>query len=572
MIFYLTKVVVDLVDELSFCVKDVLQRPLFKRAKLIAGENGRFREIRWVHILEITHAAPYVSKNDLILTTGLWLKRSAASGLEYMRQLVDHETAGLCIEFGTTVDEIPEAIIRFCDDHDYPLILFRQPVRFEEITQDIHSFLINQHFTLLKNLELFSQKQQQLILQSSDIPALLRLLHQYTLGRIVYLSSLEPNQYYPPVGAETEEAIRSFCSRKIKKAKHMQETQVWRMDADHHMLIHPVVCFGQVFSYVGVILREERPTEYMLLLLDYTAKAVATILLRTQFLEEKIHRNQNELIQDLLRRKIENEDQAQMRMGLPPAKEENYQFIGGIIEFEHDVVKADPKRIEAINQDILVLIRSMLKKHSPHYLVMSKSNQIYLLYAKKNRNASSAELLKKDIQEMIDGLSAFIARTLDGLIFHVGFGKIRKRLIESWESFQEAMQVIEVARAVPAMNDRYFYDRLGIYQLLKAIPRHVLTQFVNDQLAALIAYDQKHHLNLLHTLDLFFRCMGSKGETAAKLFIHRQTLYNRLEKISDLIGPDFMEASRRHSLEMAILGYELLQESASKEKNRDDES
>ncbi|WKB35472.1 PucR family transcriptional regulator ligand-binding domain-containing protein [Terrilactibacillus sp. S3-3] len=164
--------------EIPFCIKDVLERPLFHRAKLVAGKNGLNREVKWLHILEVTNAAPYVSKNDLILTTGIWLKRSVEEGLAYMQQIIDHETAGLCIEFGTTIDEIPDELIRLCDEHDFPIILFRQPVRFEEITQDIHSFLVNRHINVLRNLEGFSRKQQQLILQSSDIPAILRLLHK----------------------------------------------------------------------------------------------------------------------------------------------------------------------------------------------------------------------------------------------------------------------------------------------------------------------------------------------------------------------------------------------------------
>ncbi|RYM06313.1 PucR family transcriptional regulator [Sporolactobacillus sp. THM7-7] len=545
-------------DEVSFCVKDVLKRPLFQRAQLIAGRNGWYREIRWVHILEITHAAPYVSKNDLILTTGLWLKQSVKDGLEYMRQILDHETAGLCIEFGTTIDEIPEEIIQFCNHHDFPLILFRQPVRFEEITQDIHAHLINQHFSLLKNLERFSQKQQKLILQSTDIPAILRLLHQYTRETIVYLSSIEANKIYPPVSHASADAINTFCNEKIKEFDRIKKKQIWKMDDEHFMMIQPVICFGQVFSYVGIMSRQSHPTEYMKLLIDYTAKAVATVLLRTQFLEEKIMRSQNELIQDILSQRIESEEQAKMRMGLPSPNEEKYLFVGGIIEFEHNVMKGGLERIEAINQDILVLIRSLLKKYRLHHLIMMKNNQIYLLCAKENIRDDSSPILKNNIQAMIDGLTLFIGKTLTGLNVHVGFGKTRHQLIETFKSFKEAYQVIEVSQSVPVMRRRYFYEDIGIYQLLKAVPQPFLSAFVQDHLGRLIAFDRKHHLSLIKTLTVYFRQMGSKGETAKKLFIHRQTLYNRLEKISDILGDDFFEPQRRHCLEMALLGYELL--------------
>ncbi|WP_100487959.1 PucR family transcriptional regulator [Sporolactobacillus pectinivorans] len=547
-----------MVEEMSFCVRDVMQRPLFQRARLIAGKNGGYREVRWVHILEITHAAPYVSKNDLILTTGLWLKRSVQSGLDYMRQIIDHETAGLCIEFGTTVDEIPEEIITLCDNHDFPLILFRQPVRFEEITQDIHSYLINRHFGLMKKLEEFSQKQQQLILQSTDIPAILRLLQKYAEGQIIYLSSIKSNKFYPAVERETAEAINSFCNNKLKNFDQINEMEIWEIDETHYILIQPVICFGQVFSYIGLMIHLPLPTEYTRLLLDYASKAVATVLLRTQFLEEKILRNQNELIQDILSQQIDSEEQAQMRMGLPSPDENRYLFIGGIIEFEHNVLEAGPERMETMNQDLSVLIRSLLNRFQMHHLMMMKNNQIYLLCAKEKLNGQSAESLKRSILRLISGLKRFVEEALGGLNFHAGFGKTRNQLVETWKSFKEAYQVIEVSQAVPAMKHCCFYDKIGIYQLLKAVPQPFIHVFVSDQLSSLIAYDRLHHLDLVQTLGVYFKFMGSKGETAKALFIHRQTLYNRLEKISDILGEDFFEPQKRYCLEMALLGYELL--------------
>ncbi len=550
--------VAAMVEEMSFCIKDVLKRPLFHRAALIAGEKGIYREVRWVHILEITHAAPYVSKNDLILTTGLWLKRSVESGLDYMLPIIDHETAGLCIEFGTTIDQIPEKIIELCNKYDFPLILFRQPVRFEEITQDIHSFLINRHFEVMKNLERFSRKQQQIILQSTDIPAVLRLLHTYTSSQVVYLSSTEMNKFYPEVDKKSAEQFSAFYKEKKNDLISLREASVLKMDDCRFFLIQPVVCFGQVFSHVGIILPQSHPTEYMMLLSDYTAKAVATLLLRTQFLEEKILRNQNELIQDILSRRIESEEQAQMRMGLPELNGENYLFIGGIIEFEHDVTEAGPEQMEAMNQDILVLIRSLLKKYRMYHLIMMKSNQIYLLCAKETLNGESAILLKDNIRALIEGLKKYIEQVLGRLAFHAGFGKTSQKLLETWRSFNEACQVIELSKTVPSMKHCCFYDDLGIYQLLKAVPQPFLITFISDQLGSLIAYDGKHHLNLIKTLDVYFRNMGSKGETARQLFIHRQTLYNRLEKLADLLGDNFFEPQRRYCLEMALLGYEML--------------
>lgn len=52
---------------------------------------------------------------------------------------------------------------------------------------------------------------------------------------------------------------------------------------------------------------------------------------------------------------------------------------------------------------------------------------------------------------------------------------------------------------------------------------------------------------------MYLQCHGLKKETAEKLFIVRQTLYHRLEKIEQIIGSDFMNYENRLCLEMMLL-------------------
>ncbi|WKB35470.1 helix-turn-helix domain-containing protein [Terrilactibacillus sp. S3-3] len=207
---------------------------------------------------------------------------------------------------------------------------------------------------------------------------------------------------------------------------------------------------------------------------------------------------------------------------------------------------------------MLVLIRALLKKQNLYHLIMIKNNQIHLLCAKEKLNGESFVHLKRNIQTMIAGLKGFVESSEKNVIVHIGFGKARSRLLDIWQSFNEAYQVTEISQTVPIMKERTFYDEIGVYQMLKAVPETFLTAYVHNHLGDLIAYDKTHHLNLIETLDVYFRNMGSKRETANHLFIHRQTLYNRLEKIKEILGDDFFEPQRRYCLEMALLGFEML--------------
>lgn len=85
-----------------------------------------------------------------------------------------------------------------------------------------------------------------------------------------------------------------------------------------------------------------------------------------------------------------------------------------------------------------------------------------------------------------------------------------------------------------------------------------LENYVHDYLDVILSFDQKYESDLFTTLCIYLECNGVKNETADRLFIVRQTLYNRLEKLETLLGSNFMEPSNRLALEVAIKAYQLL--------------
>ncbi|MED5018864.1 PucR family transcriptional regulator ligand-binding domain-containing protein [Paenibacillus chibensis] len=541
-------------------VKDVLQRPVFQRARLIAGAGGTGRKVGWVHILEIANVAPFVTKNDLILTTGLWLRHYEQQRLSYMQQLIRQEAAGLCVELGTSIENIPGEILELADASDFPLIVFEQPVRFVEITQDIHGLLINQQHQMLKDLEAFSRRLQQITLQSTDVNAVLHVLYEYTGQQVVYHSTVDTNKFVPRiVTASSADEITAVYRRQVEASETaQQEAGVFALPQDRLLLTQPVICLGQTLAHVGLIISPHQAQDRITLLLDYTAKSLASLLLRMLFLEEKMLRDQNQLIQDILNQQARDEEEARARMGLRPSKQGEMWFAAGMIETEvtGGDGELDRDKVESDQQDLLVRLRALLKKHALHNLLMQKGPRIYMLCAREKaaRDDKPAEL-QQTLRKIVERLQLPAEPSLR---LQAGFGLIRTRMTDMHKGFKEAEQVLEVSSSVAAVQGGLFYDRIGVYRLLKSIPAETLASFISDQLGQLMAYDQEHHLHLLQTLDMYLKCMGSKNDTAKALFIHRQTLYNRLDKLTEILGENYLEPERRVCLEMALLALPLL--------------
>src|SRR5690606_38986135 len=85
-----------------------------------------------------------------------------------------------------------------------------------------------------------------------------------------------------------------------------------------------------------------------------------------------------------------------------------------------------------------------------------------------------------------------------------------------------------------------------------------LQEVVLEYLEPVIAYDKKNNGKLMETLKTYLSCNGSKQETANRLFIVRQTLYHRIQKLEKLLGADFMNHEKRLAIEFMILSYEFL--------------
>lgn len=73
---------------------------------------------------------------------------------------------------------------------------------------------------------------------------------------------------------------------------------------------------------------------------------------------------------------------------------------------------------------------------------------------------------------------------------------------------------------------------------------------------------KKNGHDLYQTLGVYLACNGAKNDTAEQLFIVRQTLYKRIERLESILGADFLQAPYRLNLEMAMKAYELLKKTA----------
>ena len=117
--------------------------------------------------------------------------------------------ACICIEVGTYYKEIPFEIIELADKHAFPFIIFEKTVKFVDITQDLHTFIINQHHQMLSQLDTLSRKFITLSLAPNGILKILQELNQFFRHNILFISDDTKPYYYPSEAKELDLYVRT---------------------------------------------------------------------------------------------------------------------------------------------------------------------------------------------------------------------------------------------------------------------------------------------------------------------------------------------------------------------------
>lgn len=128
-----------------------------------------------------------------------------------------------------------------------------------------------------------------------------------------------------------------------------------------------------------------------------------------------------------------------------------------------------------------------------------------------------------------------------------------------------ALLQAEQAAAVESRNGgrgrTTHFDDLGAYRFVLGQPESDIEAFADRALGAL-AEDEERYGDLIRTLDAFIRLHGSVNAVARDLFLHRNTVRQRLRRIAQLTGADLGDADARLGLQLALLGRKALEQLA----------
>ncbi len=168
-------------------------------------------------------------------------------------------------------------------------------------------------------------------------------------------------------------------------------------------------------------------------------------------------------------------------------------------------------------------------------------------------------VLVKDVDENCDiaemeELAAGISETLSTEFYtkvSIGISTVVDSLKDLARAYKEARVAIEVGKVFDIEKNIVSYENLGIGRLVYQLPTTLCEIFLQEVFKK-GSIEMLDHETLM-TVQAFFENNLNVSETSRKLFVHRNTLVYRLEKIRKLTGLDLREFDHAITFKVALM-------------------
>jgi PucR family transcriptional regulator, purine catabolism regulatory protein len=542
---------------MSLTINEILEDiPLFSEAVCVAGMNGLNNQVKWTNIINDLEIIPWVREGDLILTNGQGIDEDETAQKKYINEIIQAGIAGVVFSTGRYIEKIPECMVNIAEENDLPLITIPYTAHFAEITQDIHERILREKNKLTEkvfkihdiltnlvvegcSLEKFATTMANILNRSITIEDLdLKILAYSLIGPTDEVRSRSIQEGYTPPEVVSYLRKLGVFERVQKDPKPQYLKPIPAMGIKYERIVAPILIGEQLFGYIWIIANDESLTQLDYMAIERGAIVAALVLSRDLAVYEAEQRGKSKIIDHLIDPDA-NElsfqaEEITERLGMSG----DYQIIN-ILNIQEEFTP-----IRSLSQ----FLAEKIKKSKFQATIIERTKSLIIIV-----NALKPE----NTEKFVEFLLSFARQNDQNWV--VGISQIANSIDNFKKAFNEGVDASRIGMILGKGEPSFwYYKKLGFLTWLIDTPLEII--HVNHYyriVESMSQYDYERGSEILKTLEIYFSTFANAQETAKLLFIHRNTLRQRLKKVHEIWDIQFDDSLEMLNLFYAIKAFQI---------------
>lgn len=558
-------------------VKELFEIKAIDGIKIIAGEKGINNEISLVNIIENPGAFDWLSPNELLLSTGFIFKGNEELQNRIIKELSEINCAGLVVKMKRYFDKLPQNMIDQANKYGLPLI----ELPFEYTLSRVIS-IINEkasgRYDLLnrKTLDMHNlffritlegggiERISSLLSETINNPIIFvgkdwKLLHftEHTANKVplAYCFDLLKNRpIFTQAFIDSIPDNISEMKKSIKRIYHLEAMEI-------KCRILPVAVANYLYGYIIVWQTVRELTEFDYIILEQASTIMALEMIKAKEIEEVKLKIRQDFFDDLLTGKITSSESIQSLSELHGLNSQ-YKYFCMVINFNSEDLEryedlvARKLQLENTSRKCVDLVYEHSNLANGEVTCFYRNNHIIVLFG-QNENRSPITL--NEAKQYGNELYGELTKQLKNTSFLIGIGRQYETIHSLHKSFSEANESIRLMQKFDDHGGVSHFEDHSIYHFLDSnIKDMELEDFFMKRLGTIFGHDKLHGTSYIFTLENYFQNNLNISETAKAMFLHRNTLIYRIEKIKEILNTDLKNSEELLQIQLALKIFRLL--------------
>jgi PucR family transcriptional regulator, purine catabolism regulatory protein len=515
----------------SIALGDLLTIPPLAHARVVGGHEGLRRPVRGVNVMEVPDILDWVKPDELLLTTAYPLRDDPVALDALIPRLAERGLAGIALKPGRYIKAIPVSMIEAADEHAFALIELPPEASFNEIINSVLTVILDVQAARLQRSAAIHDRFTSIALSGGGLRQIAEALAELVGREVAIVDAQDIVQWRTSDGAPGGESGAPAGSTEGHGVGHAGGA-----------IVQTIQVGAERYGAILVAGDEAALGPDRLEAIEYAATVAALRQVQTRAVAEADRRFQAVCLEELITghvvdRTVLMERAAAFAWDLTSPRAVLLADVEAIAGRPFSALAGTPEE-GALRHQLAESARASLGAGA---IIWERSREIGALVSAGPTG----------LPEIGAALQTEASRHLPGIVVSVGIGRAALDPLDLHRSFAEARRALSIGRWARGPGEVTAFDHLGLDRLLVAIPDADAEAFSTDVLGPLEAYDAGRGTSLVTTLETFLATRNA-ALAARQLYLHYNTLKNRLAKIEEIIGPYLDDPDRCLSLALAL--------------------